>query len=417
MKRYFIFLATALLTLAACNRAPMFVEEIEGAHTEYFQVYSTNVTDLSKGIPAHCAIPADDGTKTTSIPVNNILSLIFENARKGKVIELAGSYESYDFSTGETIRLSGKVLLPKDRKPKRYIVVSHYTIGANSEAPSNLFPLEGILCDMDYAMIFPDYQGFGIDRDRIHPYLVMEQTALDVIMMYLSVANYLKGTKYEPEYDDIYLMGFSQGGAVTMSTQWMIEEYFNASIKVHQVFAGGGPYDVRATFNNFVETDKVNIAPAVPYVIQGMIEGYGTDVEIERVLQPWVCEKLDPWINSKDYTVNQLREMMATTKTSDLLTPEAMDRSSDLVAELYKAMTENSIVARNWTPEAPVYLMHSIDDDVVPYVNAIKAKDKWKDGNIQYNLGHYGSHMQSVLRFIYSVQTWLKDTEEQRNEK
>ena len=121
---------------------------------------------------------------------------------------------------------------------------------------------------------------------------------------------------------------------------------------------------------------------------------------------------MDEWINSKDYSVNQLRDMMATTRTSDILTAEAMDRTSDLVAELYKAMTENSILAQDWTPRAPVYMMHSMDDDVVPFVNASKAKDKWTEANIQYNFGHYGSHMKSALRFIYSVQTWLKREEE-----
>ena len=72
-------------------------------------------------------------------------------------------------------------------------------------------------------------------------------------------------------------------------------------------------------------------------------------------------------------------------------------------------MTENSVLAQDWTPKAPVYIMHSIDDNVVPFVNASKAKDKWKDANIQYNFGHYGNHVNSTLRFIFSVKTWLKD--------
>lgn len=197
-----------------------------------------------------------------------------------------------------------------------------------------------------------------------------------------------------------------------MSTQWMMESILGMGDQIHQVFAGGGPYDVRATFNNFVETNSVNIAPAVPFVIQGMIKRYGANADMSKVLQPWIYEKMDEWINSKDYSVNQLRDMMATTRTSDILTAEAMDRTSDLVAELYKAMTENSILAQDWTPRAPVYMMHSMDDDVVPFVNASKAKDKWTEANIQYNFGHYGSHMKSALRFIYSVQTWLKREEE-----
>ena len=118
---------------------------------------------------------------------------------------------------------------------------------------------------------------------------------------------------------------------------------------------------------------------------------------------------MDEWINSKKYTVAQLRQIIGTTKTGDLLTETGMDQSSEVVSELYKKMSENSIVAYDWTPKAPVYMLHSMDDDVVPFVNASKAKSKWKDGNIQYNFGHYGSHMKTALRFIYSVKTWLKD--------
>lgn len=414
--------ATIVALVCSCERPQyQFVDfdddELAGADETAFHVTKSKVTDLSAGIPGDCYIPAEEATKTTSTSVSAIVADLFEFNKKSKVMEISGTYESIDINTGEPITLSGKILLPKGKKPKRYIVVSHYTIGSNAEAPSNSFPLEGVLCDMGYAMIFPDYIGYGVTSDRIHPYLVLRQTAIDVSMMYLAVYSYLKNTAYAPQYKDIYLMGYSQGGAVTMATQWMMEavlkDVINLAVgeaaNIKQVFAGGGPYDVRATYNNFITSDKVNIPCAVPLVIQGMIVGNNMDVKMEDIMQPWLYAKLDEWINSKNYTTAQLKELIGTTRTSDLLTAEGMDSSSGPVAELYKKMTENSILAYDWTPEAPVYLLHSMDDDVVPFVNAAQAKSKWKDGNIQYNFGHYGSHMATALRFIYSVKTWLKN--------
>ena len=410
-----------LALLCSCERQQYqfvdFAEELAGADESAFHVTQNKVTDLSAGIPEDCYIPSEDITKTTSTSVSTVVADIFEVTRKSKVIEISGTYQSTDLETGEPITLSGKILLPKGRKPKRYIVVSHYTIGSNAEAPSNCFPLEGVLCDLGYAMIFPDYIGYGVTSDRIHPYLVLRQTAIDVSMMYLAAYSYLKNTAYAPQYKDIYLMGYSQGGAVTMATQWMMEAVLRdvinfvigEDVSIKQVFAGGGPYDVRATYNNFITSDKVNIPCAVPLVIQGMIVGNNMDVKMEDIMQPWLYEKLDEWINSKNYTTAQLKELIGTTRTSDLLTKEGMDSSSEPVSELYKKMTENSILAYDWTPEAPVYLLHSMDDDVVPFVNAAQAKSKWKDANIQYNFGHYGSHMATALRFIYSVKTWLKN--------
>lgn len=385
-------------------------DDLEGADYSAFKVMSSRVTDLSGGLPEDCAIPVEDtaDTKTTSTTIPSVVADLFDYGNKNKVLEIAGIYESIDINTGKDLKLSGKILLPKGRKPKRYIVVSHYTIGSNAEAPSNCFPLEGILCDLGYAMIFPDYQGYGVDAHHIHPYLVLHQTALDVYLMYDSVNRFLKNTKYNPEYEDIYLMGYSQGGAVTMAVQWLIEEIADY-VKIRQVFAGGGPYDVRATYNNFITSNTVNIPAAIPMVIQGMIVGNGLDLKASDFLQPWICDKLDEWINSKKYTVDQLKRIIGTTKSSDILTEQGMDETSEIVSELYKALSANSILAFNWTPRSPVYMLHSMEDDVVPYINASKAKSKWTDANIQYNFGYYGSHLKTALRFIYSVQTWLKN--------
>ena len=128
------------------------------------------------------------------------------------------------------------------------------------------------------------------------------------------------------------------------------------------------------------------------------------------------ADKIDEWINSKRYTSAQINALINTKKTHELLTDEAMDQVSDNVAELYKAMTANSILTYSWQPEAAVYMMHSMDDEVVPYTNATNAKAKWRDANIEYNFGHYGNHVLTALRFITSVQVLLDREEKERSE-
>ena len=131
-------------------------------------------------------------------------------------------------------------------------------------------------------------------------------------------------------------------------------------------------------------------------------------------MQPWLCEHMDDWINSKRYTSAQINGFINTKVTHDILTDEAMEQKSAKVAELYKAMTVNSIISYDWTPKASVYIMHSMDDETVPYTNASNAKSKWKNANITYNFGHYGGHVLTALRFIISVQTLLVEEEEER---
>ena len=68
-------------------------------------------------------------------------------------------------------------------------------------------------------------------------------------------------------------------------------------------------------------------------------------------------------------------------------------------------------------PQAPVYMLHSIDDETVTFLNATNARTRWSDANITYNFGHYGGHVKTCLRFILTVQTLLalEQQEEKKN--
>ncbi len=403
-----------------------------------FHVISQNETDLSNGLPYNCFLP--DGTplndysavteseaaeggprKTTSVTGVAIAQELLKYGNQNKVIEIVGTYPSIDGDYNE-VTLSGKVMLPKGRRPKRMILVSHYTVGSDAEAPSNCFSLEGILVKLGYGLIIPDYRGYGITVDQIHPYLVMMETAYNITDMYFAVRDWLKAVDMAPEYEDIYLMGYSQGGANTMAVQYLCEMGYNDPkmpeyyIPIHRVFAGGGPYDVKATYERFVNTDTAGYPVAVPLVLQGMIKGNHLNIAMEDMVQPWLCEKIDEWVNCKRYTTGQINKLIGTKVTHKILTEEAMNQTSAKVAELYKAMTANSIITADWTPQASVYLMHSMDDETVPYTNATNAKAKWRDANITYNFGHYGGHVMTCVRFIFSVQSLLIQEEKERRE-
>ncbi len=430
-----------IILLSSCQfRQDTYVDftDIEAAKGLKFQVIGQRETDLSGGLPYNCFLP--DGTpvneyseagdqdfeetgahkapKTSSVTGTAILQALLKYGNQNQMIEVVGTYPSID-TKGNPITLSGKVILPKNGAPKRMILVSHYTIGSNAEAPSNCFPLEGVLVKLGYGMIFPDYLGYGITVDSVHPYLVMDVTARNVVDMYTAVKPWLEAIGRMPQETEIDLMGYSQGGANTMAVEHLIEtEYDNPNdldyISLHRVYAGGGPYDVKATYERFVTTDTASYPVAVPLVLQGMIKGNNLKIKMEDMMQGWLYEKMNDWVNSKKLTTGQINKLIGTKVTHKLLTPISMDPSSDEVAELYKAMTINSIISQYWLPEASVYMMHSIDDETVPFTNASNAKSVWEDANITYNFGHYGGHILTAVRFIYSVQTLLVQEEEER---
>lgn len=432
-----LFLALCLSSCRFKDNPEVDFTDLDAAKDLKFKVISTHETDLSGGLPYNCYLP--DGTplldytdsdekagegdmtrRTNSVTGTAIVQELLKYGNQNKVIEIVGTYPSTDGEWDE-ITLSGKVMLPKGRKPKRLILVSHYTVGSNNEAPSNCFSLEGMLVKQGYGLIIPDYLGYGVTAHEVHPYLVMLQTALNVTDMYFAVRDWLKAVDMEPEHKEICLMGYSQGGATTMAVEYVCEMVYSDPeysyyIPIHRVFAGGGPYDVKATYERFVNTDTAGYPVAVPLVLQGMIKGNNLKVQMSDLMQPWLCNRMDDWINSKKYSTAQINTFIATTVTHEILTEEAMNQTSANVAELYKAMTENSVVSYNWEPQAPVYIMHSMDDETVPYTNATNAKAKWPKANITYNFGHYGSHTKTCLRFILAVQSLLEQEEKERKE-
>lgn len=426
---YLLGIALAAM-LASCSWGDYHVVDFDNLPTgdsTMFRVISRRSTNLAEGAPVDCYLP--DGTaldnwqddepdaipqprRASGVSVAGLVQSILDQANGKKVVEISGIYESID-ADGGLITLSGKVLVPANGEFDRYILVSHYTIGSNKEAPSNCFPLEGLLCSMGYAVICPDYIGYGVTANQIHPYLVMDVTAANVVDMYLAVKKYFEAIKIRPKHDDIYLMGYSQGGATTMAVEYMIEDIYNPylldePIAIRRVFAGGGPYDVKATYERFVTTNVADYPVAVPLVLQGMIKGNGLNLEMNTIMQQWLCDNIDEWVNSKKNTTAEMNALIGTKVTSNMLTKTGMDVQSKEVSELFKAMVQNSIVSYDWEPQAPVYIMHSMDDETVTYLNATNAKARWANANITYNFGHYGGHIKTCIRFILTVKTLLE---------
>ena len=433
MKRNIIILQLLLLLLTGCHNSDVqYVDftDLGMAENATFRVTAQKTTDLSEltndaewlALWGMADTPATDTAnaagitgpqRASSTTLAGIMQELLDFSKSTKALELSGLYKSIDVDGQPTI-LSGKVILPAKGPIKRYILVSHYTIASNKEAPSNIFSLEGLLVKLGYALIIPDYIGYGVTVDKVHPYLVMELTATNVLDMYYAVVPFLEKAGCATEHDDIYLMGYSQGGATTMAVQHAIEHH-DKPIKIRRVFAGGGPYDIKYTYDQFVETNWASYPCAVPIMMQGMVVGNKLDLDMSKMMQPFIYENLDAWVNSKLYTAGQINTLLGSHVTSDLLTDIGMDLTSKEVSELYKAMVNNSILTYSWTPKAPVFMFHSMDDDVVPFENAMRAKSKWKNANIQYSFGHFGNHQMGCVRFIYTVQTLLENDEKEEN--
>ena len=309
---------------------------------------------------------------------------------------------------GDSLLVSGRVYLPKQRYLNGILVANHYTICSDAEAPSNIFSMESMFTTKGYAVIMPDYVGYGLSREEIHPYLHWRsaaQTAVDLLSCMPALLDYY-GYSYPT---DVVISGYSQGGAVALGVARMIEEQ-NANAEdnsmfpwtVRKLYAGAGPYDPATTYLYALERDTIGIPAAIPLIVMGMSDAYNMGFELQDFFLEPLLSNYDKWITSKQYTVKQINELMGSTSMSQLMTPASLDPNHPLAEMLYEVLWWNSNIGYNL--QSPAYFLHSVNDEVVPIINSEKlVAEMPEDELVSYDFGEYGSHMAASIPFMKYV--------------
>ena len=304
---------------------------------------------------------------------------------------------------GDSLLVSGKIYLPKIRQLKGIVVANHYTIATDMEAPSNLFQMDCVYAMKGYAVIMPDYVGYGLTRNEVHPYLHWRnaaQTSVDLLDCMPALLDYY-GYSYPK---DVVITGYSQGGAVALGVARLLEEREGAPYAwtIRKLYAGAGPYDPAATYDFCVEADSIGIPGAVPMIVMGLSDAYGLDFQLEDFFHEPLCSNYDEWVGSKNYTVGQIGQLMGSGRMRVLMKSAVLDKNNPLAMQLYKALKDNSNVG--YDLQAPAYFLHSVEDDVVPLINSERLAAEMPDSStVIYDFDKYGSHMEASIPFMKYV--------------
>lgn len=311
------------------------------------------------------------------------------------------SYWSQD-PQGDSLLVSGRIYLPKRRYLNGIVIANHYTMTSDAEVPSNMLSMESIFAMKGYAVIMPDYVGYGLSRHEVHPYLHWRnaaQTAIDLLNRMPSLLDYY-GYSYP---NDVVVTGYSQGAAVALGVVRMLEEQGETTPWiVRKLYAGAGPYDPAATYLYSVERDTMGIPAAIPLIVMGLSDAYDLGFELEDFFLEPLLSNYDDWVLSKEYTVQQINQNMGSIVMSELMTPESLDPNHPIADMLYEVLLSNSNVGYDLL--SPAYFLHSIDDEVVPLLNTENLMNQMpNDDLISYDIDHYGSHMEASVPFMKYV--------------
>ena len=304
---------------------------------------------------------------------------------------------------GDSLLVSGRVYLPKNRILNGIIVANHYTMTSDEEVPSNRVSMEMIFLMKGYAVIMPDYVGYGLSREEVHPYLHWRnaaQTAVDLLNCMPELLDYY-GYTYPK---DVVVTGYSQGGAVALGVARMIEENYHQENEwtVRKLYAGAGPYDPAGTYLFSMERNEMGIPAAIPLIVMGLNDAYELGFTLDEFFLDPLLSNYEDWVVSKEYTVGQINQLMGSTIMSELMTEDALTLDSPQADMLYEVLLWNSTVG--YDLQAPAYFLHSLEDEVVPLLNSINLEAEMPDKEEKtFDFDYYGSHMEASVPFIQYV--------------
>ena len=301
---------------------------------------------------------------------------------------------------GDSLLVSGRVYLPKRRDLNGIVIANHYTMTSDVEVPSNMLSMESVFTMKGYAVIMPDYVGYGLSRDEVHPYLHWRNAAHTAVDLLNSMPKLLEYYGYSYP-TDVVVTGYSQGGAVALGVTRMLEE-LDSVWTVRKLYAGAGPYDPAGTYLYSMERNEMGIPAAIPLIIMGLSDAYNLKFEPEDFFLEPLLSNYEEWVLSKEYTVGEINHMMGSTIMTELMTEKALDMNNPQAYKLYEVLLRNSNIG--YDLQSPAYFLHSMDDEVVPLLNSknLQAQMPNESGKT-YDINHYGSHMEASVPFMKYV--------------
>jgi len=311
-------------------------------------------------------------------------------------------YRSVD-PAGNPVEASGIITYPKSGSIKGIVVGEHYSIGADRESPSaTQVTFESALALFGYLVINPDYLGFGSTVDLPQPYLHAESSGRNSMDMLLTAYEYMDSLKKTVE-ENLYIVGYSQGAYTALALQKMIEEEYADQMSIRKVFAGGGPYDPITMFDVFAEINETENPPTIPLTIVGIDYAEQLNLNYANVFKEPLLSNYKEWLISKEYSLGQLRSLLGSKKLTDFMHPDMFtEEKNDDFKKVREALKKNSLI--EWTPKAPIVIVHGINDTAVPFVSGQQAYEAFKSRNCPVEFIEIkGDHKETAVPFYLIV--------------
>ncbi|QMU29472.1 alpha/beta hydrolase family protein [Adhaeribacter radiodurans] len=310
------------------------------------------------------------------------------------------------------IEVSGLLAIPQNTPtPPAILSAQHGTMFANADAPSN-FPASftgfELFAAAGYITLIPDFIGFGVSQNTFHPYYDQKSSASTVVDMIKAAKWYLKSANITAN-NNLFLVGYSEGGYVTMAAQKEIETNPDHKLTLTAAAAGAGGYDLTGMLTGIATTTTYPNPSFLAFIIQA----YNTTYDWKRPLTDFFQE---PYATTIPALFDGTKDIDAinqglTNSPAALFNPAFYAGLQNPTGEqtLKKALTDNSFLT--WVPKSPTRLYHGTADEAVFYSTSETTFNRFKAAgatNVEFFPIEGGMHRTSIETMMINALPWLE---------
>ena len=355
----------------------------------------------------------DTYTKLFSISKENILEIV-QNSEYGNLNE----YLQYDISLytitynttykGQNIKASGLVAFPDTDQGMPILNFNHGTTSLHADAPTEdliQYSFFSNAASAGYIFVIPDYLGFGISDNIVHPYYrsdITGQTIVDMIRAAKELAA-IEGYNFN---GDVFLSGYSEGGFATMSAHYNMEKNNYSGLNLVASAPASGGYDITGMLDYFISKETYHVPYYIAYVAMGYKTSYDWSLPLSSIFNEPYASIIPEYFNGKysGYEINSvLSDDMSELLTSNFINNIYTDADLKIIVDAFE---ENNL--DQWVPKNKMIMYHGTDDITVPYQNSVDTYNSFislgADKNIVEFIDLVGeNHSSGSLPYIVSL--------------
>ena len=304
---------------------------------------------------------------------------------------------------GQVHTMTGLLILPKSifgSKPSVPILMyQHGTEPFRTYSPSRFlahldrpadYPevmVAAAIASTGYAIAMADYEGMG-DNTGTQPYVHGASLAQQVVGMLRASRDIIGGTSSPCSWNSqLFLMGYSEGGYVTMTATRELQLNHANEFTVTASAPLSGPHDLSGVMRAVMLSDSTSKAPYfLPFLLNGYNYAYGGQTtlfspDFAMLHLPVAYNTTIPPLFDGNSSSDKISEAMGMIFSpvnliapKSVLTPLFIDQLALPTSPLVAFLKQNDSY-RGWVPAVPMRMYHHRSDELVPYGNSQAAFD------------------------------------------